>query len=240
MASSLSLTYVYCHLTRQEKVGQLCTFNAITPTLYASPRLLPNYASCAFLPLSDNKYIIFMPKYSVSRSSKALFLDRDGTLIVHRPYLSNPAEVELLPGVGEVLARAIKDGFLLFLFTNQSGVGRGLFSMRDVEACNERLFELLRLPRPGFTEVCVAPESPHEPSRYRKPSPNFVLEMITKYHLSSHDSWMIGDSMSDVHAGLNAGIRAALVNAEHPVDFPTRAWHCADVVVFFEKLTAGS
>ena len=70
--------------------------------------------------------------------SKALFLDRDGTLIVDKEYLSDPEEIELLPGVDEALRRALNCDYQLFLLTNQSGVGRGWYSIDDVHACNRR------------------------------------------------------------------------------------------------------
>ena len=66
---------------------------------------------------------------TVTRS--ALFLDRDGTLILDKHYLADPADVELLPGVPEALRRARSLGYELFLFTNQSGIGRGLFTLED-------------------------------------------------------------------------------------------------------------
>lgn len=170
---------------------------------------------------------------------KALFFDRDGTLIVHIPYLSDPAGVELLPGVRETLRRALADGFLLFLHTNQSGVGRGFFTLREVEACNQRMFELLDLPAPGFTGLCIAPESSEAPVVYRKPSPRYILEMKARHDFDARHSWMVGDSLSDVRAGLNAGIRAALVHGPHPAELPPEAWHCPDVPRFYERLSLG-
>src|SRR5690606_10607629 len=74
--------------------------------------------------------------------SKALVLDRDGTLIRHVHFLADAAAVEILPGVREGLKGVIEAGVLLFLHSNQSGVGRGYFSMEAVEACNRRMIEL--------------------------------------------------------------------------------------------------
>jgi D-glycero-D-manno-heptose 1,7-bisphosphate phosphatase len=162
---------------------------------------------------------------------KALFFDRDGTLMVDRGYLADPAGVELLPGAREVLAEAIRQGYKLFLFTNQSGVGRGLHTLADAEACNRRLFELLALPAPGFTEVCIAPEHPEETGGYRKPSPRFILEMSARHDLDPHQTWMIGDKLSDVQAGLNAGVRPVLLGAaDQPV--PAGVGRCADLGEF--------
>jgi D-glycero-D-manno-heptose 1,7-bisphosphate phosphatase len=171
----------------------------------------------------------------------ALFCDRDGTLIVHRPYLRDPAEVELLPGVPATLRQALADGFRLFLLTNQSGIGRGWFTRSEVDACDARMFELLELPEPGFTGVCVAPEAPDDPPVFRKPSPRYIDEMIMRHELDPGRSWMIGDSLSDVHAGLNAGIRAALLAPERPPGLPEQVWLCSDIPAFYQRLTgAGS
>lgn len=139
---------------------------------------------------------------------KALFLDRDGTLIVDKDYLSDPAGVELLPGVAKALRRAMDLGYHLFLFTNQSGVGRGYFTLDKVHACNRRMEALLDLPEPGFVEIKIATETPDQPHVYRKPSPRFILEMIEKYTLDPRHCFMVGDRWSDVQAGLNANIAA--------------------------------
>jgi D-glycero-D-manno-heptose 1,7-bisphosphate phosphatase len=144
-------------------------------------------------------------------SSRALFLDRDGTLIIDKHYLSDPAGVELIPGAAEALRRARSVGYKLFLFTNQSGIGRGLHTLEDALRCNARMEELLGLPAPLFEDLCIAPEPPDDPSGYRKPSPRFILETIERHQLEPAQCWMVGDRQADVHAGLNAGIRAAAV-----------------------------
>jgi D-glycero-D-manno-heptose 1,7-bisphosphate phosphatase len=143
--------------------------------------------------------------------AKALFLDRDGTLILDRDYLADPAGVELIPGVTDALRRARGLGYLLFLFTNQSGIGRGYHTIEDTHRCNARMLELLGLGADLFAGVCIAPEAPDQPSLYRKPSPRFIREMIAAHRLDPAHCWMIGDRESDLDAGLNAGIRAAAV-----------------------------
>ncbi len=145
--------------------------------------------------------------------AKALFLDRDGTLIEDIPYLSDPQRIQLLPGVQQALTLAQKDGFLLFLFTNQSGIGRGYYTLEDAQACNTALVEALELGPSVFTQICIAPEKPEDPPLYRKPSPKFILEMIAAYRLDPHHSFMVGDRLSDSQTGLNGGI--------HPIRLET-------------------
>lgn len=143
--------------------------------------------------------------------SKALFLDRDGTLIIDKDYLSDPAGVELIPGASDALRTARDLGYKLFLFTNQSGIGRGFFTLADAVACNHRMIELLGLGPNVFTEICIAPESADQPAIYRKPSPRFIHESIARHSLDPAKCWMIGDRESDLEAGLNAGIHAVAI-----------------------------
>ncbi len=143
--------------------------------------------------------------------AKALFLDRDGTLIIDKVYLADPAGVEVLPGAAEALRRARTLGYLLFLFTNQSGIGRGYHTLEDTHRVNARLEELLGLPSPAFDGICIAPEGPGEPLVYRKPSPRYILETVRQHGLNPTECWMVGDSAADLGAAAAAGIRAAAV-----------------------------
>lgn len=150
-----------------------------------------------------------------------------------RHYLADPAQVELLPGVKEVLHRWLAAGCRLFLLSNQSGIGRGLFTMADAERCHARMVELLELSAPGFSGVCMAPEAPDMPSVYRKPSPRYITEMIALYSLDPATTWMVGDRLSDVQAGLNAGVRSAWITAERQAGVPPEVWQGPDLMSFY-------
>jgi D-glycero-D-manno-heptose 1,7-bisphosphate phosphatase len=139
--------------------------------------------------------------------SRALFLDRDGTLIVDKVYLADPAGVDLIPGAADGLRRARALGFKLFLFTNQSGIGRGLHTLEDTHRVNARMEQLLGLPAPIFEAGCIAPETPDQPIVYRKPSPRFILEMISQHALDPAQCYMVGDSAADIGTALAAGIQ---------------------------------
>jgi len=147
----------------------------------------------------------------------ALFLDRDGTIIYDKNYLADPAGVELIPGARDALRDALRKGYRLFLFTNQSGIGRGYYTLDQVHDCNARMLELLGLGPNVFSEICIAPEAHSPPDGeddgqcYRKPSPRFIREMITSHALAPAQCWMVGDRESDIEAGLRAGISAAAV-----------------------------
>ena len=171
---------------------------------------------------------------------KALFLDRDGTLIVDKVYLADPAGVELIPGTAEGLRRARALGYKLFLFTNQSGIGRGYHSLDDTQRVNARMEELLGPPRPAFDGICIAPEGPGQPVVYRKPSPRFILETITRHGLEPAQCWMVGDSAADIGAGLAAGIKAAIVRTgkSDPAELPQVAAHAVPVFENFGAFVA--
>jgi D-glycero-D-manno-heptose 1,7-bisphosphate phosphatase len=140
-----------------------------------------------------------------TRPHRGLILDRDGTLIHHVPYLHSPEKVILLPSVREALELAMNHGVELYLHTNQSGVGRGMFSLEDAERCTLRMIELLDLgPRP-FRRICTAPESPEAPSIYRKPSPRFAQEILAETGNSPSHFAYIGDRASDIETARNAG-----------------------------------
>lgn len=139
---------------------------------------------------------------------KALILDRDGTLIEHIPYLHEPDNVRLLPGVAAGLRAAVDAGILLFLHSNQSGVGRGLFDLAAVEACNVRMLELMDLKAPLFTRICLAPEPPDVPAEYRKPSPRFAHEIIQDFGFAPAEICYVGDRWSDLATALAAETQA--------------------------------
>ena len=175
--------------------------------------------------------------------NKALFLDRDGTLIPDKGYLSDPAGVELIPGVPNALKTARDLGYLLFLFTNQSGIGRGFYTLADAQACNQRMLDLLGLGDDLFTAICIAPESPDQPLEYRKPSPRFILEMRAKHSLDPEQCWMVGDRESDIEAGHNANIHsAALCTGKYDEKdweprLPAKATLHDDFAAFVQTLT---
>jgi D-glycero-D-manno-heptose 1,7-bisphosphate phosphatase len=142
----------------------------------------------------------------VQQPRRGLVLDRDGTIIVHVPYLSDPAGVVLLPGVREALLTAKSAGVDLFLHSNQSGVGRGMFDLAAVDACNRRMIELLDLGEQPFVRICVAPEAPKDPAVYRKPEPRFAHELLRDFGYAPHNLAYIGDRGSDLETAARAGI----------------------------------
>src|ERR1051325_4446561 len=139
--------------------------------------------------------------------NRAVFLDRDGTIIVEKNYLHRPEDVEVFPGTGPALKQPQYAGFKLFIITNPSGVGRVLFTMPDVEKVNARLCDELARDCVRFEKIYIAPEAPDQPSRGRKPSPQFVFDARDEFNLDLSQSYMIGDKVSDLECGWNAGVK---------------------------------
>ncbi len=162
----------------------------------------------------------------------AVFLDRDGTLIVEREYLADPAQVELLPDVGPALRQLQEAGLVLLIVTNQSGIGRGYFTEADMHRVNARMLALLAPFGVKFARIYFAPEAPDQPSLGRKPSPQFLWDAREEFQLDLHRSYMIGDKRLDLECGWNAGVRRCILvrtgygaetEARHP-ELNARAW----------------
>ena len=152
------------------------------------------------------------------KKQRALFLDRDGTLIRDVHYLKDPDEVEIIEGIGDALLKAANKGYYLFMHTNQSGIARGYYDWPDVYACNIRMHHNFGWPDNFFTEVCIAPETPDKTDGYRKPSPRFEQEMTHKFDLIPSLCWVVGDKWIDPKSGLDAGMRGSLVETGKPID----------------------
>jgi len=146
--------------------------------------------------------------------SRAVFLDRDGTLIRDVGYLRSADQLALLPGVPHALKRLHDAGYLLVLVTNQSGVARGLFTEEDVRHTNQALQELLRKKGIELDALYYCPHLPEgtvtpyaQVCDCRKPAPGMLLRAAREHDVDLARSFMIGDSPSDVEAGRRAGCR---------------------------------
>src|SRR3954467_9566505 len=141
----------------------------------------------------------------------AVFVDRDGTLILDKDYLSRPEDVLIFPGVGPALKKLQDHGFKLFIVSNQSGVGRGYFTMAEVEKVNARLCDELKKDGVRFEKVYIAPEAPDQPSRGRKPSPQFLFDARDEFGVALAESYMVGDKLIDLECGWNAGVKRSVL-----------------------------
>lgn len=143
--------------------------------------------------------------------SRAIFLDRDGTLNEEKHYLHKVEDVVLFPEAGAALRRLQEAGYKLFIITNQAGVGRGYFTMVEVEAVNARVMECFAAHGVHFEKIYVAPEAPSQPSRGRKPSPQFLFDARDEFGVNLSESYMIGDKWIDLECGWNAGVKKSIL-----------------------------
>ncbi len=141
----------------------------------------------------------------------AIFLDRDGTIIEERNYISRPEQVVILPGAAVALRQLQAAGFKLFIISNQSGVGRGYFTLADVEKVNEHICQEFARNGVKFEKIYVAPEAPDTPSRGRKPSPQFLFDARDEFGIDLAQSYMMGDKLIDLESGWNAGVRGCIL-----------------------------
>jgi D-glycero-D-manno-heptose 1,7-bisphosphate phosphatase len=139
--------------------------------------------------------------------NRAVFLDRDGTIIEERHYLSRVEDVVIFPGAATALARLHRAGYRLFIVSNQSGVGRGYFTLAEVEKVNDYVLREVGRDGARFEKVYFAPEAPDVPSRGRKPSPQFLLDARDEFGVDLAQSYMIGDKLIDLECGWNAGVK---------------------------------
>src|ERR1700744_999269 len=122
---------------------------------------------------------------------RAVFLDRDGTLIAEKNYLHRTEDVEIFPGAATALKRLADAGFKLFIATNQSGIGRGYFTLADAEKVNDHLGREFARDGVHFVKAYIAPEAPDQPSRGRKPSPQFLLDARDEFNFYLAESFMV-------------------------------------------------
>jgi D-glycero-D-manno-heptose 1,7-bisphosphate phosphatase len=143
--------------------------------------------------------------------NRAIFLDRDGTLIAEKNYLCRAEDVEIFPGASGALKKLCDAGFKLFIVTNQSGVGRGYFTLAEVETVNQHLRAELAREGVRFEKIYIAPEAPDQPSRGRKPSPQFLFDARDEFNLNLAESFMVGDKLIDLECGWNAGVKMSIL-----------------------------
>jgi D-glycero-D-manno-heptose 1,7-bisphosphate phosphatase len=147
----------------------------------------------------------------MTEMNRAIFLDRDGTLIAEKNYLCRAEDVEIFPGAGRALKKLLDVGFKLFIVSNQSGVGRGYFTLADVDRVNEHLARELARDGVRFEKIYIAPEAPDQPSRARKPSPQFLFDARDEFNLNLAESFMVGDKLIDLECGWNAGVKKSIL-----------------------------
>jgi D-glycero-D-manno-heptose 1,7-bisphosphate phosphatase len=138
---------------------------------------------------------------------KAIFLDRDGTIIEDTGYPSDPHEVRFLSGAPEALAQFQRAGYLLVVVSNQSGIGRGWITENQYQEVQRCLLEKLAQQNVFVAGSYYCPHAPEVNCLCRKPRPQLLRQAACGLHIDLRRSWMIGDKWSDIEAGAAVGCR---------------------------------
>jgi histidinol-phosphate phosphatase family protein len=166
----------------------------------------------------------------VNRLPSAVFLDRDGTIIKDAHYLSRPEQVELLDGAAEAIARINAVLVPTLIVTNQSGIGRGYFSIADYEATEQRLNELLAERGAHIDATYYCPHAPEDKCRCRKPDTLLFERAADDLHIDLPSALFIGDRLRDIEPAERFGAKRVLVpTPTTPRDEIARAMEAARV-----------
>lgn len=147
-----------------------------------------------------------------SGPEKAVFIDKDGTLIRDIPYNVDPRHVCLMVGAGAALQRLTADGYKLIVISNQSGIARGLFKEQDLMPVEYRIQALLAPYGVKIDAFYYCPHRPGDCCECRKPKPGMILQAAQDHGIALEISWMIGDILNDIEAGNRAGCRTIHLN----------------------------
>jgi D-glycero-D-manno-heptose 1,7-bisphosphate phosphatase len=142
-----------------------------------------------------------------------VILDRDGTIVVDRDYLDDPEQLEFLPGAAAGLRQLRELGWRIVVVTNQSGVGRGRFSLARLHEIHARLLQMARLAGAAIDAIYYCPHRPEEDCECRKPRPQLVRQAAADLGFEPSAAVVIGDKCSDIELGRNLGAMTMRVSA---------------------------
>src|SRR5690606_13282655 len=162
---------------------------------------------------------------------RAVFLDKDGTLIRDIPYNTDPTQIELMPGVVEGLQLLKKHGYRLIVVTNQSGIARGYFTIKELNVVRRRIEELLRPYHLILDDFLFCPHHPDgcvksfaRSCNCRKPMAGLLVQAASRHQIDLSGSWMIGDILHDVEAGNRAGCTTILLDNGNETEWALSPW----------------
>lgn len=148
----------------------------------------------------------------------ALFLDRDGVINIDHGYVYKPQDFEFVPGIFELCLAAQQNNYRIFVVTNQSGIGRGLYSEQDFSALNQWMTQQFKAKGITIAQVYYCPHHPEKAQgKYlqscecRKPKPGMMLKAQSDYQTDPSNSIMIGDKISDLQAAKDAHIERRIL-----------------------------
>jgi D-glycero-D-manno-heptose 1,7-bisphosphate phosphatase len=137
---------------------------------------------------------------------KAAFFDRDGIINIDHGYTYKIEDFTFCDGIFELMHTFEENGYILFIVTNQSGIGRGYYTKENFETLTAWMLEKFSKKGIRIEKVYFCPHAPEENCTCRKPQIGMFEQALNEFEIDMQNSWMIGDKLSDVQAGKNAGI----------------------------------
>ena len=180
------------------------------------------------------------------KKQKAIFLDRDGTVNVHKGYITSPEDIELIPKVTDAIKGFKARGYLVIIVTNQPVIARGDCDESTLKRIHNRFEALLGKEGAYVDAIYYCPHHPdggfeNEISELkracncRKPAPGLLFRANAEFNIDMSQSFMVGDSMRDVEAGINAGCTSILLS-EKEEDIPDGVRRCKSLYDFYENI----
>ena len=165
----------------------------------------------------DGRWSQILNRPQGSGRRRALFLDRDGVVVEDTHYLHRPADVRVIPGAADVIAKANQLAIPVIIITNQAGIARGLFGWKEFMTVQEKIIDELDKAGAFLNAVFACPhhgdgKPPYDQAGHpwRKPNPGMFLDAAERMPLDLGESWIVGDRAGDLEAGKNAGMAGGL------------------------------
>lgn len=156
--------------------------------------------------------------------NKALFLDRDGIINIDHGYVYKIQNFTFTQGIFELIQKFSKLGYLIFIVTNQSGIGRKYYTEDDFQKLTRWMLSEFKKHNINITEVYHCPHAPEENCHCRKPETGMIEKSIKDYSIDLKNSWMIGDKQSDIDLAKNSGIGSTIAIGERDIENATHSF----------------
>ncbi len=148
---------------------------------------------------------------SIHSPKKIVVLDRDGTIVVDKRYLHDPDQLELLPNASNGMRLLCNRGYRLIVATNQSGVGRGFFTIDQMTAVNKRLQDMVEAAGASLEAIYSCPHHPAMECDCRKPKVGLMLRAARELYFDPASVFVVGDKESDIEFGIRSSARTILI-----------------------------
>jgi D-glycero-D-manno-heptose 1,7-bisphosphate phosphatase len=164
-------------------------------------------------------------------TQKAVFLDRDGVINKDYGFVHKIEDFIFFPDVFESLKKLQSAGYRLFIITNQSGIGRGMYPEKDVQDVHDYMLQALASQGIEISRVYFCPHAPEDDCECRKPKTKHLDDAVREFDLDAENSWVIGDKLSDIEMGERAGCKTALIDSRYARDVQRKKYSCLQEAV---------